>query len=74
MQSEYAQRLAALTPGFTGADIANICNEAAITAARRSKKKVDLSDFESATDRVIGGLESKKLMSPEEKRIVGTCN
>lgn len=68
---EFASRLAALTPGFTGADIANICNEAAITAARLGKKKVDLKDFESATDRVIGGLESKKLMSPEEKRIVG---
>ena len=63
-------RLAALTPGFTGADIANICNEAAITAARRSKKKVDLTDFESATDRVIGGLESKKIMTLDEKTIV----
>ncbi len=54
-----------------GADIANICNEAAIIAARNGKKKVDLKDFEAATDRVIGGLESKKLISPEEKKVIG---
>lgn len=66
----FAARLAALTPGFAGADIANICNEAAIIAARRSKAAVDLKDFESATDRVIGGLESKKLITPEEKKVV----
>ena len=68
---EFASRLAALTPGFTGAEIANICNEAAINAGRTNKKKVDLGDFEVATDRVIAGLESKKVMSAEEKRIVG---
>lgn len=67
---EFAGRLAALTPGFAGADIANICNEAAIIAARRHKKMVDLDDFESATDRVIAGLESHKLISKEEKEIV----
>jgi len=50
----YAQRLAALTPGFVGADIANICNEAAIHAARGAKSQVDLKDFEAAIDRVIG--------------------
>jgi AFG3 family protein len=66
----YSARLAALTPGFTGADIANICNEAAILAARRKKNKVDLKDFETATERIIGGLESNKLMSPEERRVV----
>jgi AFG3 family protein len=66
----FSLRLAALTPGFVGADIANICNEAAIIAARRNKKQIDLTDFESATDRVIGGLESRKIMSPEEKRVV----
>jgi ATP-dependent Zn protease len=66
----YSSRLAALTPGFSGADIANICNEAAILAARRNKLKVDLKDFETATERIIGGLESKKLMSPEERRVV----
>jgi AFG3 family protein len=67
---EFAGRLAGLTPGFTGADIANICNEAAIVAARRNAMAVELEDFEKATDRVIGGLESHKLMSPEEKGIV----
>lgn len=67
---DYSGRLAALTPGFVGADIANICNEAAIMAARKDKSKVEISDFESATDRVIGGLESRKIMSPEEKRVV----
>jgi AFG3 family protein len=67
---DYSGRLAALTPGFVGADIANICNEAAIIAARRNKKSVQLEDFESATDRVIGGLESRKIMSPEEKKVV----
>jgi AFG3 family protein len=66
----YSSRLAALTPGFVGADISNICNEAAIIAARRNKKQIDMEDFETATDRVIGGLESRKLMSPEEKKVV----
>ncbi len=73
LSTDYSSRLAALTPGFTGADIANICNEAAITAARRNKKKVDIQDFEAATDRIIGGLESKKIMSFEERKIVGEC-
>ena len=68
--ASYSARLAALTPGFTGADISNICNEAAILAARRNKTKVDLKDFETATERIIGGLESNKLMSPEERRVV----
>jgi AFG3 family protein len=68
--TEYAPRLAALTPGFSGADIANICNEAAIVAGRENKSAIDLLDFEKATDRVIGGLESNKLISPEEKKIV----
>ena len=68
--STYSARLAALTPGFTGADIANICNEAAILAARRMKSMVDMKDFETATERIIGGLESNKLMSPEERKVV----
>ena len=67
---DYASRLAGLTPGFAGADIQNVCNEAAIVAARRDKEKVDFMDFESAVDRVIGGLESSKIMTDEEKRIV----
>lgn len=67
---EIAGRLAGLTPGFAGADIANICNEAAIQAARRKGDTVQMVDFEKATDRVIGGLESNKLMSKEERNIV----
>ncbi len=63
--------LAEMTPGFAGADIANICNEAALVAARRNKKAVDLDDFNYALDRVIGGLEKKnKLISPKEKNII----
>ena len=58
------------TPGFSGADIANICNEAALTAARKDKKSIDNQDFMDAVDRVIGGIERKKtIMSPEEKRL-----
>ena len=65
------RELAAQTPGFAGADIANVCNEAALIAARRNKESVDMSDFQYAMDRVIGGLEKKnKLIAPEEKEIV----
>ena len=67
---DVAGRLAGLTPGFAGADIANICNEAAIVAARRKADAVSMEDFEKATDRIIGGLESNKLMSKEEQSIV----
>lgn len=69
-QDDFAARLASLTPGFVGADIANICNEAAIIAARKNKTAVGMVDFENATDRVIGGLESKKIISPEEKKVI----
>lgn len=63
--------LSEMTPGFAGADIANVCNEAALIAARRNKKAVDMDDFNYALDRVIGGLEKKnKLISPEEKKII----
>lgn len=55
---------------FAGADIANICNEAAIIAARSGEKAVKMSHFEQATDRIIGGLETHKIMSPEERRVV----
>lgn len=66
-----ARRLAAQTPGFAGAEIANVCNEAALIAARRGSKSVGFQDFQDAIDRVIGGLEKKnKIISPEEKRIV----
>ena len=66
-----AQKLAAQTPGFAGAEIANVCNEAALIAARHNKEAVDMQDFQDAIDRVIGGLEKKnKIISPEEKSIV----
>mmetsp|Transcript_7972 Transcript_7972/g.16617 ORF Transcript_7972/g.16617 Transcript_7972/m.16617 type:complete len:415 (-) Transcript_7972:1044-2288(-) len=65
-----AGRLSGLTPGFSGADIANICNEAAIVAARRNAETVTIDDFEKAIDRIIGGLESNKIMSEEERSIV----
>ncbi len=67
---EYALRLATLTPGFSGADISNLCNEAAILAARKNKDHVDSSDFEMSSERIIGGLERKKLISEEEKKII----
>ena len=63
--------LAKQTPGFSGADIANVCNEAALIAARHDKKEVDKQDFMDAVDRIIGGLERKtKIMTQEEKRSV----
>ena len=66
-----SKKLAAQTPGFAGAEIANVCNEAALIAAREDKKAVEMIDFHSAIDRVIGGLEKKnKIISPEEKKIV----
>ena len=65
------KKLAAQTPGFAGAEIANVCNEAALIAARKDKSAVDMEDFQDAIDRVIGGLEKKsKIISPEEKKIV----
>ncbi|HNP52988.1 MAG TPA: AAA family ATPase, partial [Ferruginibacter sp.] len=64
-------KLAEQTPGFAGADIANVCNEAALIAARKNKEAVDMADFQDAIDRVIGGLEKKnKIISPEEKEII----
>ena len=64
-------KLAEQTPGFAGADIANVCNEAALIAARKGKDAVDMSDFQDAIDRVIGGLEKKnKIILPEEKEII----
>ena len=63
--------LAKQTPGFSGADIANVCNEAALIAARKDKKSVDKQDFLDAVDRIVGGLEKKnKIISPEEKRAI----
>ncbi|CAL4973186.1 unnamed protein product [Urochloa decumbens] len=69
--SFYSQRLAALTPGFAGADIANVCNEAALIAARSENAQITIQHFEAAIDRVIGGLEKKnKVISKLERRTV----
>ena len=63
--------LARQTPGFSGADIANVCNEAALIAARHNKKKVEKEDFLAAVDRIVGGLEKKtKVLTTEEKRTI----
>ena len=63
--------LAKHTPGFSGADIANVCNEAALTAARKDKKSIDRQDFLDAVDRIIGGLERKsKIITPDEKKSI----
>jgi len=63
--------LARQTPGFSGADIANVCNEAALIAARHNKKKVEKEDFLSAVDRIVGGLEKKtKVLTADEKRTI----
>ena len=67
---EYATRLSTLTPGFSGADIANLCNEAAILAARQNKLFIESHDFEMASERVMAGLEKKNFLSIEEKKIV----
>ncbi len=70
-QSLDIHKLAEQTPGFAGADIANVCNEAALIAARKNKDGVEMEDFQDAIDRVIGGLEKKnKIISPDEKEII----
>ena len=69
-RAEYAKKLATLTPGFSGADISNVCNEGAIIAARQDKTSVGTRQFDEATERVIGGIERKNLMSHEERKRV----
>ena len=65
------RKIASLTPGFVGADLANLVNEAALLAARKNKETVDSEEFDEAVDRVVGGLEKKnRVMSPKEKEIV----
>ncbi|MBP5715544.1 MAG: ATP-dependent zinc metalloprotease FtsH, partial [Bacteroidales bacterium] len=65
------KKLARQTPGFSGADIANVCNEAALIAARSNKKRIDAADFNNAVDRIIGGLEKKsKIMTQDEKHSI----
>merc|ERR1719230_2323567 len=66
----YSRKLAALTPGFSGADIQNICNEAAIMAARGDKDSVTIKDFELATERVIAGIEKSMPQNEQQRRTV----
>lgn len=70
-KNELSRKMAALTPGFTGADIANVCNEAALIAARDMNTSIVLKHFEQAIERVIAGMEKKtNVLAPEEKRTV----
>lgn len=69
-RDDYARRMSALTPGFSGADIANVCNEGAIIAARGDLQDVSMKQFEAATERVIGGIEKKVVMTAEERKTV----
>ena len=69
-RDEYATKMSALTPGFSGADIANICNEGAIIAARQDFPSVSLKEFEQATERVLAGIEKKSIMTPAERKTV----
>ena len=65
------KKIAAMTPGFVGADLANLINEAALIAARRNREEVTMADFQEAADRIIGGLEKRnRAMNPKEKEIV----
>ena len=69
-RDQFSRRLAALTPGFSGADISNICNEAGIHAVRRKKEAVEDIDFEMAVERVLGGLPTNRSISEEERKTV----
>jgi len=70
-KEQLAKKMAALTPGFTGADIANVCNEAALIAARELAENIVLKHFEAAIERVVAGMEKKSnVLQPEEKRTV----
>jgi AFG3 family protein len=69
-REEYAKKMASLTPGFSGAEISNVCNEAAIVAARESLESVGVKEFEKAIERVIGGVEKKTIMTLEERKII----
>nr|MBE5725035.1 putative AFG3-like protein 2 [Cucujiformia] len=70
-KNDLARKMAALTPGFTGADIANVCNEAALIAARDLNDAINMKNFEQAIERVVAGMEKKtNVLSPEEKKTV----
>ena len=67
-KNEYSKILASLTPGFSGAEISNVVNEGAIIAARNNKENVSIDEFEKATERVVGGIEKKKIMTEVERK------
>lgn len=69
-RDEYARKMASLTPGFSGAEISNVCNEAAIVAARENLESVGVKEFEKAIERVIGGIEKKTIMTLDERKII----
>ncbi len=69
-REEYAKKMASLTPGFSGAEISNVCNEAAIVAAREDLESVGVKEFEKAIERVIGGIEKKTIMTLDERKII----
>lgn len=69
-RTEYAKKLATLTPGFSGADISNVVNEGAIIAARRNLTSVGVKEFDEAVDRVIAGIKKKVIMTAEERERV----
>ena len=69
-REEYAKKMSTLTPGMSGADIANVCNEAAIVAARSNLDSVGIKEFEIAIERIIGGLEQNKVLSEVERKTV----
>ena len=69
-REEYARKMASLTPGFSGAEISNVCNEAAIVAAREDLESVGMKQFEKAIERVIGGIEKKTVMTIDERKTI----
>jgi AFG3 family protein len=69
-REEYAKKMSSLTPGFSGAEISNVCNEAAIIAARESLESVGIKQFEKAIERVIGGIEKKTVMTVDERKTI----
>ncbi len=67
---QYARRVASLSPGMSGAELANLCNEAAIIAARADRPCVQIADFEEASERIIGGVRKRTLLDEQERRLV----
>lgn len=67
---QYSKRVSTLTPGMSGADLANLCNEAAISAARNNRDHVGINDFEMASERVIAGIQKSRLVDKKERELV----